>query len=292
METFPFNHDNDKDFMRTLEFAHLYAKIVTLGMTHWEKTNAVMKRNRRMGISMSGIAQYMHRHGSENLTRLCDEGYARVRQADKAVSKAMGVPTSIKLTSVKPSGTVSLLAGATPGVHHPISAHYIRRVRIPANSPLVNCLKKANYHVEEAKDGVAGTTMVVEVPVAVMEGGGEILTADKLDVFEQMGVASLMQRHWADNGVSCTVSFDPTTTTNEEVVHSLEYFQHSLKGISFLPMTPVTTTYAQMPYEEITKEEYHKRKSLLNPIEWAESSKKHVEVKHHTFCDGAACERS
>ena len=296
VETFPFNHDSDGDFLRTLKIAHLYAKTVTLGMTHWEATNRVMKRNRRMGVSMSGIAQYLHAHGSKRLIDLCDTGYKYLKRADARLSKTMGVPTSIKLTSVKPSGTVSLLAGATPGLHHPISAYYIRRVRLPANSPLVSCLSKAGYFIEDAADGVPGTTVVVEIPVSAFEDDtkGDINTVDKLDTFEQMAIAALMQRSWADNAVSCTVTFDPTKPDAEEdLVNCLKYFQHDLKGISFLPSVPQKegkTAYAQMPYEEITKEVFLKCRAALRQIEWAEASKAHVEVKHHTFCDGAACE--
>jgi adenosylcobalamin-dependent ribonucleoside-triphosphate reductase len=309
VETFPNNHDSDEDFMRTLEIAYLYAKTVTLGLTHWPKTNAVMQRNHRMGVSMSGVAQYLHRHGNDALVALCDAGYAHLKAADNRVSALMGVPTSIKLTSVKPSGTVSLLAGATPGLHHPISAYYIRRVRLPANSPLVHCLQKAGYFVEDAKDGFPGTTKVVEIPVSAMDDSasgvvttdfssaaasssddtvaerGMIRTVADLDMEEQFSIAALLQRHWADNAVSCTVTFDPETTTKKDIVRCLNRFQHQLKGISFLPDDK--GVYAQMPYEEITREEFYERCAFLEPVEW---DIQHVETKHHVFCDGIICE--
>jgi hypothetical protein len=283
--------------MRTLEIAHFYAKTVTLGMTHWPRTNAVMKQNRRMGVSMSGIAQYLHANGPKRLIDMCDAGYAHLKLTDAALSKTMGVPTSIKLTSIKPSGTVSLLAGATPGLHHPISAYYIRRMRLPANSPMVPCLVEAGYFVEEAKDGVAGTTVVVEVPVAAMEGASDedagIKTVGQLEVFDQMAIAALLQRKWADNAVSCTVTFDPTKPgIKEEIVDCLKYFQHDLKGISFLPSSPsAKAPYPQMPYEEITKDEYERRRAQLRPIKWTRLSKFKKEPKHHAYCDGEACER-
>lgn len=259
---------------------------------------------------MSGVAQYLHRYGTDALVELCDAGYAHLKAADNRVSAQMGVPTSIKLTSVKPSGTVSLLAGATPGLHHPISAYYIRRVRMPANSPLIQCLQNAGYFIEEAKDGVPGTTMVVEIPVSAMgdiasDGAsavdfssaaasssddtatecGMIRTVADLDVEEQVSIAALLQRHWADNAVSCTVTFDPETTTKKDIVGCLNRFQHELKGISFLP--EFKGVYAQMPYEEITREEFHQRCASLRPIKW---DTKHVETKHHVFCDGIICE--
>ena len=66
----------------------------------------------------------------DELKEWCNEGYEAIQQVDQHLSKWMGIPRSIKTTSVKPSGTVSLLAGATPGMHWPISEYYLRRVRM------------------------------------------------------------------------------------------------------------------------------------------------------------------
>jgi ribonucleoside-triphosphate reductase (thioredoxin) len=63
VETFPTNHEDIADFLETLKYAFLYAKTVTLGTTHWPESNAVMLRNRRIGTSMSGIAQFISRRG-------------------------------------------------------------------------------------------------------------------------------------------------------------------------------------------------------------------------------------
>lgn len=76
------------------------------------------------------------------------------------------VPRSIKITSIKPSGTVSLLAGATPGVHYPHSAFYLRRVRLSKNSHLLEPLKQSGYHIEDdAMD--PQHSLVVEIPVSL-----------------------------------------------------------------------------------------------------------------------------
>ena len=72
----------------------------------------------------------------------------------------MAIPRSIKTTSIKPSGTVSLLAGATPGIHFPESRYYIRRMRLGIHSNLLPALEKANYHIEPAF-GAEETTLVV-----------------------------------------------------------------------------------------------------------------------------------
>ena len=113
VETFPDNHDDFDDYAKTLKYAYLYAKTVTLGRTHWSDTNRVMLRNRRIGCSVSGVAQFVTNRGIDEFQKWLNDGYDVIQTWDKSYSDWMAVPRSIKTTSVKPSGTVSLLAGAT-----------------------------------------------------------------------------------------------------------------------------------------------------------------------------------
>ena len=205
VETFPTNHDSLEDYLNTLKYAYLYAKTVTLGQPHWPETNRVMLRNRRIGCSMSGIAQFIANRGVGELQSWMDEGYSHIQTLDEKFSDWMAIPRSIKTTSIKPSGTVSLLAGSTPGIHFPESRFYIRRMRLGINSTLVPSLEKAGYKIEPAF-GSEETTVVVEIPVDVGEG---VRTLDKVSMWEQLSLAALAQRYWADNQVSCTVTFDP-----------------------------------------------------------------------------------
>lgn len=108
VETFPHHHESLEDYIRTLQSALLYAKTVTLGATHWPQTNAVMLRNRRIGTSMSGVAQFVAARGMGALHDWCNAGYAALRKHDKSLSERFAVRESVKLTSIKPSGTVSL----------------------------------------------------------------------------------------------------------------------------------------------------------------------------------------
>src|SRR4051812_30179235 len=102
-----------------------------------------MMRNRRIGCSMSGIAQFVTKHGLEPFRRYCEEGYKMIEHWDKIYSDWFCIPRSIKTTSIKPSGSVSLLAGASPGIHYPVSRYYIRRVRIGNMDPVLSLLREA-----------------------------------------------------------------------------------------------------------------------------------------------------
>jgi len=282
VETFPFNHTSLEDYKRTLKYAYLYAKTVTLGKTHWPETNRVMLRNRRIGCSVSGVAQFITKHGMEELRNWLERGYDEIQRLDETYSDFFAIPKSIKTTSVKPSGTVSLLVGATPGMHYPESRFYIRRMRLSKHSELLGPLKKAGYKTEPAF-GSEDTTMVVEVPVDVGEG---IRTAAELSIWEQFSLAAFLQRHWADNQVSCTATFDPETEA-DELPHVLKYFQYRLKGISLLPRHPLGA-YKQMPYEGITEEEYNNQVSKLKYLSFVGVEGEEAEVDK--FCNNDVCE--
>ena len=282
VETFPDNHDSLEDYKRTLKFAYLYAKTVTLGRTHWSDTNRVMLRNRRIGCSVSGIAQFITNRGLHELRTWLEEGYDTIQRWDRSYSDWLAIPKSIKTTSVKPSGTVSLLAGSTPGLHYPESRFYIRRIRISVNSELVEPLKKAGYKIEPAF-GSEDSTLVVEIPVDVGEG---IATASELTIWEQFSLAAFMQRHWADNQVSCTVTFDPETE-GAQIPHVLKYFQYQLKGISLLPRHDYGA-YKQMPYEAIDEKEYNKQINKLGKLTFGVIKNEEAEVDK--FCNNDSCE--
>ena len=282
VETFPTNHDSLEDYQRTLKYAYLYAKTVTLGRTHWPETNRVMLRNRRIGCSVSGVAQFITKNGMEELRTWLEKGYDTIQDWDKQYSDWFAVPKSIKTTSVKPSGTVSLLVGATPGMHYPESRFYIRRMRLSKHSELIEPLKRANYTLEPAF-GSEDSTMVVEVPVDVGEG---IRTAAELSIWEQFSLAAFLQRHWADNQVSCTATFDPETE-KDQLPHVLNYFQYKLKGISLLPRHPLGA-YQQMPYEAIDEDTYKKEVEKLGRLSFVGVEGEEADVDK--FCNNDVCE--
>ena len=108
-----------------------------------------MLRNRRIGCSVSGIVQFITNHGLNELKNWLEEGYDTIQEWDKVYSDwFVEIPKSIKTTSVKPSGTVSLLLSSTAWLHYPESRFYIRRIRISINSDLVEPLKKLGYTIE------------------------------------------------------------------------------------------------------------------------------------------------
>lgn len=277
VETFPSRAESKEDYLRTLKFAYLLGKTATLVNTTWHETNRVQKRNRRIGTSVSGVVNFLHQHSLETFREWLDEGYNTIQNWDDIYSSWLCVPKSIKTTSVKPSGTVSLLAGVNPGCHFPEFDYYIRRVRIAKGSPLLNVLKQSGYTIEQ--DVVDKSSWVVEFPIR-----NEGKSLKDVSIWEQVALAAFLQKFWSDNQVSCTVTFRPEEANQIKTL--LEYFKYDLKSISFLPKLE-KGVYAQMPYEAISKEVYEARSSLVTPfhsLSVAEDS------NGEKFCNNDVCE--
>lgn len=262
VETYLNRHDSLDDFKRTLKFAYLYAKTVTLLPTHWEETNAIMQRNRRIGTSISGVANFADNKGLPALRTWMDEGYATIQTYDKGYSEWLGIRESIKTTTVKPSGTVSILAGESPGVHWPVGGQYfMRAIRFRNEDPMLPLFQMAQYRVEPASEDPTGTS-VVFFPVK-----SEAKRSEKeVSIYEKVALAATAQRYWSDNSVSVTVSFDPETES-KDVGTVLHLYDGQLKTVSFLPSG--NTVYPQMPYTQITAEEYESYRMTLFPIDLA-----------------------
>lgn len=260
VETFPANHDNADDFYRTLQFAFLYAKTVTLAEIHWEQTNEIVRKNRRIGTSMTGIIQAYEKFGREKFIEMMDRGYEVIRERDRLYSEWLGINESVRVTTVKPSGTVSLLGGATPGVHRAESEYYIRRVRIAKTSPLLAPIIEAGYHVEDAQSDPEHTA-VIEFPVHVRNVGK---TIDQVDIWDQIGEAATLQKYWSDNGVSVTVTVQPEE--GNQISRVLTTFDGHLKAASFLPKLE-GGAFPQMPYEQIDEATFKSMSSRLKPLD-------------------------
>ena len=101
-----------------------------------------------MGIGITGTMM-----ASEEQLRWLDQLYKELRALDKRYSKKMGWNESVKLTTVKPSGTLSLLGGVTPGGHpSPAGQYFIRRISVASNSHLIDVIKSHGYYMEYKKN--------------------------------------------------------------------------------------------------------------------------------------------
>jgi ribonucleoside-triphosphate reductase len=273
-EAFLCNFKSKKRFLKALEYIYRINKHSLALPCHAPETEAIVHQNMRMGISLSGILQAT----KEQLSWLKD-GYNFLREYDKEYSKKHGWPISIKMTTVQPSGTKSLLPGVTPGIHPGIYEYFIRRVRMASNIELVDVCKSHGYHVEYQRnfDGSADpNTVVVSFPCKYTEG---TILANTLTAVDQLNWVKKLQTEWSDNAVSCTVYY-----RKEELPAIREWlaknYNESVKTVSFL--LHQDHGFQQAPYEEITKEQYEEMISKCKPITG-------VDVAENSILDNFEC---
>jgi ribonucleotide reductase alpha subunit len=216
---------------------------------HQKVTEKIVHDHMRMGIGITGVFQATQ----EQLSWL-DETYLALREYDKEYSKQHGFNPSIKLTTVKPSGTLSLLPGVTPGAHPAYARFMIRRIRISSNHPLVQTCREHGYHVEYQQnfDGSEDHgTVVVSFPFRHPD---HAILAKDTTALSQLKTIKWLQEVWSDNSVSCTVYYRPEELDDIRA-YLAENYTNGHKSLSFLLHSE--HGFKQAPLEEITEEQYN-----------------------------------
>lgn len=229
------------------------------GLTNFPGLNPNWKLNcetqRLLGVSMSGIfdcavTSPSNPHLPFVLTKLRELAWA----VNQEVAAEMGINPSVAITTVKPSGTVSLLTGVCYGVHPWHSPYFIRSFRVPTADPICDLLKDSGIRNEVAvnPDGTLnpGTT-VFFLPRKAPEGVTTVKTLTAIQHFEAW---KLYKLHWTDHNPSVTIEVktDEWQAIKEAVWKDMDI----IGGLSFFPYSD--HFYKQPVYEECSKERYEK----------------------------------
>lgn len=280
LELFPGRCKDMNEFYATCEIGTIFASTVSLMPTHRESTNLVIARNRRIGVSVSGVADWFDTVPTAKLIEALRKGYRVVERTNAWYNYKAGVPKSIRTTVVKPSGSVSLLAGASPGMHYPIYNRYIRRMRVGVNTPIVPLLIEAGVPYEE--DRASDNTLIFEFPIETTARRGQ----RDISMWQKGAMLMMLQDHWADQMVSNTITFDKKTEGGQ-VEDFLSMIIPKVKSLSLMPESE-EGAYDQAPYEHITKVEYDRRAKQVRDIDWsAFGGSDGVDSK---FCNNDGCE--
>jgi ribonucleoside-triphosphate reductase len=244
-----------------------------------QETEDIVHKNMRMGIGVTGYLQ-----ATEEQKSWLPYCYNYLRAYDEEYSKAKGFNPSIKLTTVKPSGTLSLLAGVTSGAHPGYSQYYIRRIRMASDSPIVGVCKSHGYHVEYQRnfDGTEDhSTVVVSFPCKFPEG---TLLANDMTALDQLEVIKRLQTEWSDNAVSVTIYYRKEEL--EAIRQWLAENYINVKSVSFLLHNE--HGFDQAPLEEITEEKFAELSAGVKTISSFDSTI-NLDDMDIADCEGGAC---
>jgi ribonucleotide reductase alpha subunit len=258
-EIYLCNIDNYEELKEIAEIVYRICKHSLLLKCHHKETENIVHKNLRMGIGITGYLQ-----SSEEQKSWLNPLYEYLREYDVQYSNKIGVPTSVKLTTVKPSGTLSLLAGVTSGAHPAIYQYFIRRIRISSsNHSLIELARSHHYHIEYQKnfDGTDDkNTMIIEFPCCYPEG---TILAKDMTAIDQLNTIKQLQTNWSDNSVSVTVYYRLHELDDIKEWLRLNY-NNNVKTCSFLLHNE--HGFKQAPFEEITKEKYEELIKKVIPI--------------------------
>lgn len=294
-EIFPYRVlEFNEDYEEVARIALRYTKRVTFAKHEWEPIQEVVYRNRRVGPGISGWEDWKQAlwaiHGPESVDirrNILDSMYRAMKDEDKKFSESLGCDPSIKISTIKPSGSISLLNGSSPGRHAHYAKYVIRRIRLSHNDPMVDMLKAAGFHVED--DLVSPNTVVAEFPVkAPTADTPGFKAASDYSLREQCEDQMELQTWWADQSVSSTLTFKEEEA--EQIPDLLREFK--FKSTSLLPY--FGHGYAQAPYEPITESQYNEMVSKVKfwPSDETFRSykeKRDMEIMDQSDCESGAC---
>lgn len=224
--------------------------------------NAVQQRDKLLGCSLTGWQDMVN---ALNMTKeeqisLLQELRQTARNAAEEYAGELGQPEPLLITTVKPEGTLSLLPTVSSGVHFSHSAYYIRRIRISSDDPLVKVCEELGYPVfpEVGQDKDTCVTKVVEFPVKAPEGK---LKGD-VSALEQLEIYKMFMEHYVEH--NCSITVHVREHEWDEVEQWVWDNWDDTVALSFLSYDD--SFYELLPYEEISKEEYEKRKEAMRPF--------------------------
>ncbi|RAL20657.1 ribonucleoside-triphosphate reductase, adenosylcobalamin-dependent [Thermoflavimicrobium daqui] len=266
-----FVHEGKLKIDELIEAQKLSARIgyrmtlVDLELPHWD---VVQKEERLLGTSLTGWKDAMEEIAADSETErqiLQTLGRVAREEADR-YAKELGLNRSLLVTSVKPEGTLSLVAGAvSSGLHMSHSPYYIRRIRITAEDPLAKACLEHKGWVINPEFGTPGTTyeeqmrnartLVIDFPVK----SGAKRTKDSVNVQDQFNTYFMFQDAYTEHNSSNTITLKPHEW--DEACHIVYQNWPQFIGVSFLSYDG--GSYPLAPYEACTAEKYEKMASEM-----------------------------
>ncbi len=209
-------------------------------------------------------------------------------ETNRRYAKQLGINQSVSVTCVKPSGNSSQLFNCSSGLHARWSDYYVRNVRVQNESPIKKLMEEMNVPMdpENGQTRDNANTWVIHFPVKSPEGA---ITRNQLTALDQCEHWLRNKEQWTEHNPSVTISYRPT-----EVIDLIKWVwdhRNIIGGMSFLPISDAQ--YSQMPYEEITEEQYNQLSALFPTLDfskiWEYEKEDFTTASTELACTSGAC---
>lgn len=280
--------DNYETLREKVEVATIIGSIQSMA-TNFPGLRKMWSHNceeeRLLGVDITGQSD----------SKIAQDAQVKARLRDIAVdvnreyAKKLGINQSTSITCVKPSGNSSQLLNCSSGLHARWAPYYIRNVRVSTHSPLYRVMKDAAVPMdpENGQTTENATTWVIHFPMKSPDGA---ITRNDVSAIQQCEFWLQNKLHWTEHNPSVTITYKP-----DEIIDLMYWVwnhREQVGGMSFLPASDAQ--YSQMPYIEISKEEYERLHAKFPEIDfskvWRYEESDLTNAAQELACSSGACE--
>lgn len=250
----------------------------------WQQTT---EEDALVGVGMTGIA-------SGAIFPLDEKEAANVASdTNLIIAASIGIKPAARVTTVKPSGTSSLVVGSSSGIHGWHAPYYLRRLRFGKDETIYKYLKRVIPKLVEDEYFRPDTQAVVGIPQkapisAVFRNESALNLLERTKRYNVNWVREGHRRGDNTNNVSVTISIRENEW--DEVGEWMWENKDTYNGISVLPYSG--GSYQQLPFEDISEEEYNRLYGLLADIDLSQAVEKedNTDLSGEAACAGGACD--
>ncbi len=210
-------------------------------------------------------------------------------ETNRLVASMLGINQAASVTCVKPSGNSSQLFDCSSGIHARHAQYYIRNVRVGAHTPVFKVLRDSGVPMdpENGQTRENANTWVAHFPVKAPDGA---VVRKNRSAIQQCEYWLQSKIFWTEHNPSVTINYHP-----DEVIDLIKWvWEHKdlVGGMSFLPS--YDAQYAQMPYQEIAKEEYDRLIAKFPQVDFSKlyryEEEDYTKASQELACMSGACD--
>ena len=238
-----------------------------------------------IGVGMTGIAS------GRVLNLDLKETAEIVKKVNLHISNKINIQFAARCTTIKPSGTSSIVLGTSSGIHAWHDAFYLRRIRIGKNEALYEYLKQ--FHPELLEDDLLNSRQAI-IRIPQRAPAGSILRSE--DVMQLLERIKKFNREWVRKGYRNGSNANNVSATVNIKAHDWQKVgewmwenKASYNGLSVLPFD--NGSYKQAPFEDLTQEDFEKLELCLRDLNLSNvfEPDDSTDLQAEAACAGGAC---
>jgi ribonucleoside-triphosphate reductase len=250
----------------------------------WQRTT---EREALLGVGLTGIGSGLAQQFNMPEAADC------AKKENEIASSLLGIKKANRVTTIKPSGTSSLVLGCSSGVHAWHNDYYVRRIRVGKNEDIYHYLAINHPELVEDEYFRPHDTAVISVPQqapsnAILRTESANSLLERVKWFSQNWINEGHRKGNNTHNISATISLKEFEWANvgEWMWDNRDHYN----GLSVLPYNG--GSYKQAPFEDCTEVEYHRMMETLTSLDLTQV----IEVDDNTnlsgeiACAGGACE--